>query len=208
MYQTSIYTLVTFLAMINPVEAAAMFATVTAGRTAREKRQIAWKATNTAAVILLGFGIVGNQLMRTLGISLAAFKIAGGLLLLQVGFGMVSAAATRADRDDAPAPQPDPSVFPLAIPIISGPGALTVSVTLFGRAEGKILTILLIASIALVVFGLTYLAMRASGILVRVLGPSGVEAVGKVLGIIVAAIAIQLVIDGLSQITGGFVHVS
>lgn len=204
------YSFVTLLAMVNPIEAAGAFASLTIGRPAQEQARIALRATIVAGAILLGFGLIGNALLSALGISLAAFKIAGGLLLLRVGFNMVFAKETDSDTADAAKAgviKSDPSVFPLAIPIISGPGALTAIVAIVGKAHADPLAGLIsIPIITIFVFALTYVAMRGSSVLSKVLGKTGIEATSRIVGIIVAAIAVQLVINGGSEITHGVIH--
>ena len=139
-----------------------------------------------------------------------AFKIAGGLLLLKVGFDMVFAqqtASQQASSKTEPVTKSDPSVFPLAIPIISGPGALTAGVTLISRAhEHQVLADIAFVAIALVVFALTYLAMRGSEKITKVLGPTGVDATGRLVGIIVAALAVQMIVNGVGEITKASIH--
>lgn len=199
------YAFVTLLVMVNPVEAAAAFETLTAGDSPDRQRAIAWRATVAGAVILLVFGFAGELILRTLGISFPAFRIAGGLLLFRVGSNMVFAQQTQADEASSAEnrSRPDPSVFPLGIPIITGPGALTAAVTLFAKAhehEYPYIAVLLLIVIALVVFAITYATMRGSQGLTRALGSTGVDAVGRVMGVIVTAIAIQLVVEGLQQL--------
>ena len=205
------YSFVTLLAMVNPVEAAAAFATLTSGRSPANQARIALRAAVVGLGILLAFGYAGEALLKAIGVSLASFKVAGGLLLLKVGFDMVFAQRTSSDAAESekslPSPTSDPSVFPLAIPIISGPGALTASVALVNRAhENQVLTDLAFVLIAAIVFAITYLAMRGSQRLTRVLGKTGVDATGRLVGIIVAAIAVQLIVDGVSPIARGLFH--
>ncbi|MBV8721960.1 MAG: MarC family protein, partial [Candidatus Eremiobacteraeota bacterium] len=102
------------------------------------------------------------------------------------------------DSEKATASAADPSVFPLAIPIITGPGALTASVTLAAQDRGHWFSYTILVGCAIVVFAITYMAMRGAESLTRVLGRTGVDATGRIVGIIVAAIAIQMVINGLS----------
>jgi multiple antibiotic resistance protein len=206
-----LYAFVTLLAMVNPVEAAAAFATLTEGRAHADQARIALRATVAGCAILLAFAFGGDALLRALGVSLPAFKIAGGLLLLKVGFNMVFAEKT--DRDaantaKAAAPASDPAIFPLAIPIITGPGALTAAVTLVTSAHDAqiVLTDATFLGITLVVFAITYVTMRGAEQLNRVLGPTCVDATGRLVGIIVAAIAVQMVINGVAGVTNGLVH--
>ncbi len=185
--------------MINPIEAAATFATVTEGESPETKAQIARKSSVIAGVILIAFGFIGDALLQALGIGFAAFRVAGGLLLLKVGFNMVFAQSPSAAGKSG-APHADPTVFPLAIPIITGPGALTVIVTLMTQTHDAPIKVVVLVGIAIVVMAITYLAMRASGDLTKLLGASGVDAAGRIVGIIVSAIAIQIVFDGIAEV--------
>jgi multiple antibiotic resistance protein len=202
---------VTLLAMVNPVEAAAAFATLTEGRSSQDQAQIARRATFVGFAILIAFGYAGEALLHALGVSIQAFEIAGGVLLLKVGFNMVFAEKTDSETaDNAKAiakPRSDPSVFPLAIPIITGPGALTASVTLLSGEHNQFGTYGIFLIMAVVVFALTYLAMRSATRLTEILGRTGVDATGRLVGIIVAAIAVQLIINGVAGITHGLLSV-
>lgn len=200
------YVFVTLLAMLNPIEAAAAFCTLTEGRSPAEQAQIAKRATLVAGIALISFAFVGEALLKTLGVSIGAFKVAGGLLLLKVGFNMVFAEKTdrqTAESEKAVAPpSSDPSVFPLGIPIITGPGALTASVALVNptpdheRLNGGIFLV-----VALIVIAITYVFMRGAQTFTKILGTTGVDAVGRIVGIIVAALAVQLVINGIGALT-------
>ena len=202
------YAFVTLLAIINPIEAGAAFATLTVRDTPAQQAAIAGRASVVAAIILVGFGFIGDILLKALGIGFPAFRIAGGLLLLKVGFNMVFAKDTGADkvaeekRSAAPIAD-DPSVFPLAIPIITGPGALTTIVALLSKRHEPMVESFVIVVVVLAVLALTYLAMRASQRLTGFLGATGVDAVGRLSGIIVAAIAVQLVVDGVTELFPG-----
>ena len=205
-----LYIFVTLLAMVNPVEAAAAFATLTEGRSEISQAQIAWRATIVACGLLLAFGFAGEALLQALGVSVQAFEIAGGLLLLKVGFNMVFAEKTDSEAaDDAKVrttPASDPSVFPLAIPIITGPGALTASVTLVSQARDQWLAYGILVVCALIVFAITYASMRGATWLTRWLGRTGVDATGRIVGVIVAAIAVQLVINGVTELLPKLAH--
>lgn len=199
---------VTLFAMVNPVEAAAAFATLTEGRSPQAQAAIAQRATVVSFGILVVFGFLGEQLLRALGVSIAAFQIAGGLLLLRVSFNMVFAVQTDSETADTAKittpPTSDPSVFPLAIPIITGPGALTASVTLVSQAHDPLLASGVLVACAIVVFAVTWMTMRGAQWLTKVLGRTGVDATGRIVGIIVAAIAVQLAINGMSEL--GLIH--
>ncbi len=202
------YVFVSLLVMVNPIEAAAAFATLTGGRTRQEQASIALRATIVGGVILIAFAFAGDGLLDALGVSMSAFRIAGGLLLLKVGFNMVFAEKT--DRQTADAakatspPQSDPSVFPLGIPIITGPGALTVSVALVNLNTGKgAFDAIVFVGVTIVVFAITYVFMRGAEQLTKWFGPTGVDAMGRIAGIIVSAIAVQLVLNGLIEVLHG-----
>jgi multiple antibiotic resistance protein len=205
------YNFITLLAIVNPIEAGAAFATLTAGATAAQQSAIAARASIVATVILIGFGFAGDILLRALGIGFPAFRIAGGLLLLQVGFNMVFAkdAGTEKlapDERSAATLADDPSVFPLAIPIITGPGALTTVVAILSKRHETVLESSLVVVTVIVVMGITFLTMSASRRLKTFLGPTGVNAVGRVMGIIVAAIAVQLIVDGIEELLPTLQH--
>ncbi|HSU69542.1 MAG TPA: MarC family protein [Tepidisphaeraceae bacterium] len=196
---------VTLLAVVNPVEAAAAFATLVGDRDPLQQKQIALRAAVVAFIILVGFAFVGGALLTALGIGFPAFRIAGGLLLFCVGFNMVFAKDTAADKispgEQSHAQQKeDPSVFPLAIPIITGPGALATIVALMPKNREAIVQSGLLVAVSAVVLLLTYAAMRASRWLTRAFGPTGINAVGRIMGMIVAAIAIQMITDGVQQL--------
>jgi multiple antibiotic resistance protein len=199
------YFFVTLVALINPISAAAVFVAVTEARTPAEQNEIARRASIVAFIALIAFAFAGDALLNALGVKIGAFKIAGGLLLLKVAFNMVFE-----QREEHPAvkrarrsiPPQDPSVFPLAIPIITGPGALTASVVLLNAAAGnRVVNGAVFVVVALVVIAITYVFMRASETLVKWFGETGIDAVSRIVGIIVAAIAVQLVINGIVNLT-------
>lgn len=199
------YDFVTLLAIVNPIEGAAAFATLTMGDSPKRQAAIALRASIVAFFLLIAFGFAGEFLLNALGISFSAFRIAGGLLLLRVGFNMVFAKDTGTqklapDEQNQAVHTDDPSVFPLAIPLISGPGALTTIVTLMSKKHESWVEEVLVVLIALVVMIITFISMRASQSLTKVLGATGINAVGRVMGILVAAISIQLIVDGVQQL--------
>ena len=207
------YVFVTLIALINPISTAAVYVTLTEGRSREEQTQIANRATivawNYADCVCLHRG----SALESAGVEIGAFKIAGGLLLLKVAFNMVFAdppdhrqiAANQAKATMAPAS--DPSVFPLAIPIITGPGALTASVALVNPTpDHQLLNGAIFVIVALIVIAVTYFVMRGSETLTKWFGQTGIDAVGRVVGIIVAAIAVQLVVNGVSGLTHLKIH--
>lgn len=207
-FATVLYMFVTLVAMVNPVEAAAAFATLTEDRSAEAQATIARRASIVSFVIFVVFGFLGEALLHALGVSIPAFEIAGGLLLLRVGFNMVLAVNTDSETADSAKttehPASDPSVFPLAIPIITGPGVLTASVTMVSQANNQWLAYGVLVGCAVVVFAITWISMRGAQWLTNFLGRTGVDATGRIVGILVAAIAVQLIINGLTAL--GLIH--
>ncbi len=206
LWGSAFYMFVTLLAMLNPIEAAAAFAILTEGRPRSVQLAIALRATVVAGITLIVFAFVGEALLRAIGVEMGAFKIAGGLLLLKVGFDMVFAEKTDSQTADnakeATAHPKDPAVFPLGIPIITGPGALTVSVALVAPDVTHTLpNDVIFVVVAVVVLAITYVFMRGAETLTRWFGETGVDAISRVVGIIVAAIAVQLIVNGVSTLT-------
>jgi multiple antibiotic resistance protein len=208
--QSLFYDFITLLAIVDPIQSSAMFATLTSGMTPREQLSIARRASLAAFIALVVFGFVGEWLLNALGVSFGSFRVAGGLLLLLVGINMVFArTAAKQDRPpegSAAVPADDIAIFPLAIPMIAGPGALTTIVTLVSKRRSSPLEDALVVVIALVVILLTLLSMRLSGRLLKFFGTSGVSAVSRVMGIIVASISIQLIVNGLRQLFPSLPH--
>jgi multiple antibiotic resistance protein len=200
------YMFVTLIALVNPVSAAAAFASLTEESSPQEQSRIATRAAVVATIILISFAFAGEALLGVLGVQIGAFKIAGGLLLLKVGADMVFAERTHrhvadAAKNSAP-PPPDPAVFPLAIPIITGPGALTASVALVNPTDMNHYTnAVIFVVVALIVMAITYASMLGAEKLTQRFGQTGIDAVGRVVGIVVAAIAVQMVVNGVSDLT-------
>ena len=192
---------VALFVIVDPAGTAAVFAGLMPRANAAERRTTARRAVTIAAIVLMGFAIGGDWLLRALGIGLPAFRIAGGILLFLIAIDMVFSHQlgfrdlTQAEKGEAGA-SPDISVFPLAIPLIAGPGALTTMVLLMGRTAGEPARIAIVLATLAVVLALTYALLIAADRVARRLGTTGVNVVSRVLGILLAAIAAQLVLDG------------
>ncbi len=197
--------LIVFFVVIDPPGLSAMFAALTRGGDNTYRRRMAVKATLLATGILYVFAIIGARLLEALGVSLPAFKIAGGILLFLVAIDMIFArqsglrSATVREQEEARFKE-DISVFPLAFPLIAGPGALTTVILLAGNASGQpweFVSVLIILGIILL---LTFISLLASGRLMRLLGVTGSNVLGRLLGVILAAMAVQFVIDGIQAV--------
>jgi len=193
---------VTLLVTIGPIETAVVFASLTAGIHRGERARLAIRSIAIAGLVLLLFAVGGNVALGLLHITLPAFRVAGGLLLflqaLSLTFsGPGLSSISEGERHDAERPG-DIAVFPLAFPLIAGPGALSAVVLLMGRTEGWVEGLGVITMIA-VCLGLTYGAMRAAERLVTVLGATGADVVRRISGVLLSGLAIQFVFDGLER---------
>ena len=200
--------LVTFLVVIDPPGMAPVFAALTHHLQPNERRRVALRGTVIAGGVLLGFGLVGEPVLRALGISLPAFRIAGGVLLLLLAVDMVMARqsglrATTPPEDAETGVRQDVSVFPLAIPLIAGPGAMTSMVLHVSAAKGDyLLQAAIIGLMGLVMFS-TFLSFLVANRIMKAIGLTGVNVVSRVMGILLAAMAIQFMADGIRQIWPG-----
>ncbi len=196
-----LHSFIAFLVIIDPPGTAALFVAMSRGVSAHERRRIAWRATVLAGSILFAFALVGSALLEALGIGLPAFRIAGGLLLFLLAFEMVFArhsglrGVTRSEDEEAEQ-RHDITVFPLAFPLIAGPGAMTSVLLLTGEAPGMGEVLAILAVLALVLAILLATLLQATLVL-RLLGVTGSNVIGRVLGIILAALAVQFVLDGM-----------
>ena|SRR5579872_6541401 len=188
--------------VIDPIGVTPVFGALTRGGGEAYRRRMALKGTVLAALILLIFALMGDWLLATLGIGLPAFKIAGGLLLFLIAIDMVFArhsggrSTTGAEEQEARAKE-DISVFPLAFPLIAGPGALTTILLMVGEAHGRALDFLAMVAVLLVVLAVTLLCLLGAGRLMKLLGETGANVVDRLFGVILAALAVQFVIDGI-----------
>jgi multiple antibiotic resistance protein len=192
---------VTLLVVVEPFGLAPIFLAATRALAPQERGSVGLRASGMAFLILTGAALIGERLLSTLGISLAAFRIAGGLLLFSIASEMVFGLRIARDARDAEQAleenADDPAAFPLAIPLMAGPGAITATLLLAGRAQGDALLLGLligaIAAVALFCLGVFRLANRIEA----ALGASGALVLAKLLGVLLAALAVQFVIDGV-----------
>ncbi len=201
------FDLTALLVIIDPVGTAAIFAAMTAGDSAHDRSAQAIRAVSVAFGVLALFGIVGAGLLSGLGISIPALRIAGGILLFLTAADMVTASgATRGssgpERDAAIRTEEDISVFPLAIPLLAGPGAMTTMILLRSTASGHpgrivAMFVSLFAALATALAG--FFAARQ---VARLLGATGANVIGRVLGVLLAALAAQITLDGLREALG------
>jgi multiple antibiotic resistance protein len=195
--------LVTFLVIIDPPGCAPIFAGLTRGDSAAERRASAIRACLVAWLILMFFALLGRPMLHALGISLASFRIAGGIMLFMIALDMVFERRTQRRENRAHAiegtPQADDiSVFPMAMPMIAGPGSIASAMLWVSRAETPLHTAIVLAAITVVVL-ITLVTLLAAGPLMRLIGERIETVITRILGVILAALAAQFIIDGLKQ---------
>ena len=191
--------LLTLFVVIDPAGLVPVFVSLAGGRSPQAQASIARRAVLIAGAVLLFFAIVGGPLLAYLGISVFALRIAGGILLFRIAVDMVFAQYRRdTPEEEAEArAKEDISVFPLAIPLITGPGALASVLILGTEAHGEPQLFALVLTAAAVVLFAAYLFLRGSTRLADLLGQTGINVVTRVLGLILSALAVQYVADGL-----------
>ncbi len=198
--------IVTLFVTVDPIGLVPMFIALTAGMSAAQRRAIGMRATTTAAAILVAFALFGAELLTFLGISLAAFRIAGGLLLFWIAFEMVfelrqqrkSNAVNTAQTDEAS----HVAIVPLAIPLISGPGSISATILIASHAPSYVEVVGLIVVIVLLMAANFAVFLLATPI-DRLLGVTGRLVASRLLGVILAALSIQFVADGAMAIAAG-----
>ncbi|HEX7718488.1 MAG TPA: MarC family protein [Woeseiaceae bacterium] len=204
MLETAIIAAATFFATIGPLDVAAMFAVMTGEYTPKERRRTAIRGTVIATVILLVFALLGERMLAGLGISLPALRIAGGILLLLIGiemvFAMTSGARSTTDEEEIEAAtRQDIAVFPLATPLIAGPGAMGAAILLMADASGEWLLQVAVVGALLAMLLLTLLGMLLASQLQRLLGVTGMQVISRVFGVLLSALAVQFILDGIAQ---------
>ena len=188
---------VTLFVVIDPIGLAPLFIALTRGLSAETTRRIGLRAVAVSAVLLTLFGLGGDRLLSGIGISIAAFRIAGGILLLLTALDMLFERRTQRREGQAQDDDHHPSIFPLAMPLIAGPGALVTMVLLVGQAPGwghwAAITGIMLANLVIVL-----VLFAASRPIARALGRTGTMVVTRLLGMLLAALAVQFILDGLA----------
>ncbi len=200
MIELALRAFLTLFVVVDPVGIAPVFVGLAGSRPAQERGRLARRAVTVAGLVLFGFAAFGSWLFERLGISMDAFRIAGGVLLFRIAVGMVLAAEhereTEEEEEEARQRQ-DVSVFPLAIPLIAGPGALASVMILVAQAGADRARLAVVVAMAAAVLALTWVALRLSSALGRLLHQTGINVVTRVLGVLLAALAVQYVADGV-----------
>ena len=195
--------LVTFLVIIDPPGCAPIFASLTRGTPPAHRRAMAIRSSLIAWAILMFFALLGRPMLHALGISLGSFRIAGGIMLFFIALDMVFERRTerrekRAEEIEGTPEAEDISVFPMAIPMITGPGSIASAMLWVSRAESIVEVAVVLAAIT-TVMAITLLTLLAAGPLMRMIGEKVEAMITRILGVILAALAAQFVVDGLKQ---------
>jgi multiple antibiotic resistance protein len=203
MFETAIIAFTTLFATVAPLDCAIMYAALTTDTPVKQSRTMAVKGVLIASAILLVFAFIGQPLLASLGISLAALRTSGGILLLLIGIDMVfirsSSMSTSPEQEKEAENKPDISVFPLATPLIAGPGAMGAIILLMANTDGHIMQKVMVLSALAVVMILTLAALMAASKIRHILGVTGMQAVSRIFGVLLSALAVQFIFDGIAQ---------
>jgi MarC family membrane protein len=194
--------LVLFFVVVEPITLVPLFAGLTEGADEKFRRSMALKAVVVSGVVLFLFAMGGAWFLSMMGISIDAFRIAGGAMLFLIALEMVFAreSGTRvtSEEKDESRKRNDISVFPLAFPFIAGPGAIAIVLLTFGAPRPVPMLALGLFGVVVVVLAITYTLMRLTPTVMRVMGVTGAHVVSRLAGVVLAALAVQFIIDGLS----------
>ena len=201
MLETALVAFTTFFATVGPPDVAAVFAALTTEETVARRRHLALRATLIAAAILLVFVLFGQSVLESFGIGLPALRTAGGLLLFLIAVDLVFArdsggvSATSAETAEAHQ-RKDISVFPIATPLIAGPGTIGATIVLIADSE-EVGGTVVIAAMLMAILVVTWLLMLIAPTVQRVLGVTGLRVISRIMGLLLAALAVQFIFDGI-----------
>ncbi|BAO45159.1 MarC family protein [Thiolapillus brandeum] len=202
MLETAAIAFTTFFATVAPVDSALMFAALTADSTPKERRHMAFRGVAIATILLLLFAFFGKVLLARLGISLAALTTAGGILLLLMGIDLVFArnsgamSTTRAESREAE-DRSDISVFPLATPLLAGPGTMGAVILIMANAHGNWQKGAITIAMLLLVMLISLVLLLMAGKLEKLLGVTGMRVINRVFGVLLCSLAVQFIFNGI-----------
>jgi len=203
------FIVVTFLALFFTIDAIGItpvFVALTANSTTGHKKRMIKTGIMVSSIILFIFAFTGASVLKTLGISLPAFRIAGGILLLLLSIDMVMAKSSSAIRSETEEEREealnkeDISVFPLAIPLLSGPGAITMIILFMKQTEGDVLRQLIVLTALGINMLICFVILNSSTIISKFLGKIGINVLNRIFGILLTALSCQFFIDGISEV--------
>ena len=191
-------TFVTLFVIIDPIALAPLFGALTQGMDAGHRRAVALRACVIAVALMALFGLLGDKILSVIGISMPAFRISGGILLFVTALDMLFERRTQRREGQHADPHHDPSVFPLATPLIAGPGAFTTMILLVNNTPATGLAhTLAIHAVMIAVVVIAFLMFLAAGVIERALGRTGIVVITRLLGMLLAALSVQFVLDGI-----------
>lgn len=204
MTEQLVKTFIVFFLVIEPISMVPMFGALTRGGEPGYRRRMAYKSVAISALIFIVFALGGDLVLQALGVSVNAFKIAGGALLFLLSVDMVFARqsglrSTTVREQDEARYREDISVFPMAFPLIAGPGALATLLLFVVETRGQPLALLALLGVIMVVLALTLALLLLTTRLMKIMGVTGANVVSRLLGVVLAALAVQYVLDGLQQ---------
>jgi multiple antibiotic resistance protein len=195
---------VLFFVVVEPISLVPLFAAMTSGDDETSRRRMALKAVIISGIVLLLFAVGGAWFLRMMGISIDAFRIAGGIMLFLIALEMVfareSGTRTTSEELDESRKRADIAVFPLAFPFIAGPGSLAIVLLTFGAARDDLLLSLGLFGVVVLVLAITYILMRLTPLVMRGMGVTGANVVNRLSGVVLAALAVQFIVDGAGAI--------
>jgi len=204
MLEIAVLSFTTFFATVSPIDVAILFGALTARASPEHKRSMAIKGTLIATLLLTVFAVFGRDVLGWMGISLPALRTAGGILLMLVAIDLVFArpsgisSTTVAETNEAEG-RDDISVFPLATPLIAGAGSIGAAILMFARADGDLGREIAVIGALLAVMAITLVLLLVASRLQRFVGVTGQNVISRVIGILLAALAVQFVFDGLRE---------
>lgn len=189
---------VTLFLVIDPISMVPFFIALTNENTARERRRIAFVSTGLSLVLLTVFAFAGDTILKTIGITMPAFRIAGGILLFLIAIEMLFEKRTeRRENQTEASDQPDPTVFPLTTPLIVGPGAIAAVILSAGVGDDPLYAFSITFGATVAVLSLVLVLFLVSDVIARLLGKMGITVVMRLMGMLLAAFAVQFVVDGI-----------
>ena len=198
--QFSVLALSSIFFLVDPFAALPTFLAVTAGADKQRRRKMAWKASITALVVLSAFAVAGQYIFKMFGITLPAFEIAGGIILLIIGLDMLEAkrSATQESTEETTeaAQKEDAGIVPLGIPMLAGPGSITSVTVLVGQAQNRWQMVAILASI-FITAAICYLVLGNSDRVARAMGETGVRILVRIMGLLLVALAVQYFVNGM-----------
>ena len=190
---------VTLLVITDPPGMVPIFLALTGPLPARERRRAAWQAVALAGGVIVVFAVAGQQILQYLGIDLPALQAAGGLLLLLIALDLLTGVTSDPNRPTTS----NVALVPLGTPLLAGPGVIVATMLFVRRADG-VEGYLAVAAAIVLVLGTVWLTLRFSGVIVKVLRPSGIEVLTRIAGLLLAAIAVQLVADAVAAFVAAY----